>query len=280
MPFAFSRQADAHVDLSSLDAFNDGAPFETFARMRREDPMAWSDMTSGETGFWSVTRHADLLELNRQADLLSSARGIRMEDQTMEEVEARKTFQETDAPHHRGFRALVSKAFSKGSVSQFEDQIRKIVTELLDVALEEGEFDAVDRIARRLPMQMLAQIMGVPQEDGPFLVEKGDALISNSDPDYTDFVVDRTFRKYRFFFTSASTEAATFPVAGFMRFTDGSSLQVINETPTFPPGTGRMFGPFQAVPGKRTNLMNFRVGSSTQPAALGFSYRISVQGCT
>ena len=64
------------------------------------------------------------------------------------------------------------------------------------------------------------------------------------------------------------------------RFTDGSSLQVINETPTFEPGSGRMFGPFLAVPGKRTNLMNFRVGSSSQPAALGFSYRISVQGCT
>ncbi|MEI7665936.1 MAG: hypothetical protein WCI65_07815 [Synechococcaceae cyanobacterium ELA263] len=96
----------------------------------------------------------------------------------------------------------------------------------------------------------------------------------------TDFVVDRTFRSYRFFFTSASSERASFPVAGFMRFTDGSSLQVINETPTFEPGGGRMFGPFAAVPGKRTNLMNFRVGSSSQPAALGFSYRISVQGCT
>ena len=191
MPFAFSRSSDRHVDLSSLDAFNEGAPFATFERMRREEPMAWSEMTSGEKGYWSVTRHADLLELNRQADLLSSARGIRMEDQSMEEVEARKTFQETDAPHHRGFRALVSKAFSKSTVAQFEDQIRKIVTELLDVALEEGEFDAVDRIARRLPMQMLAQIMGVPQEDGPWLVEKGDALISNADPDYTDFVVDQ-----------------------------------------------------------------------------------------
>lgn len=191
MPFAFSRQNDPNVDLSSLDAFNEGAPFATFERMRREEPMAWSEMSSGETGFWSVTRHADLLELNRQADLLSSARGIRMEDQSMEEVEARKTFQETDAPHHRGFRALVSKAFSKSTVAQFEDQIRSIVTNLLDVALEEGEFDAVDRIARRLPMQMLAQIMGVPQEDGPWLVEKGDALISNADPDYTDFVVDQ-----------------------------------------------------------------------------------------
>ncbi|MFN9871645.1 MAG: hypothetical protein ACK55E_09445 [Cyanobacteriota bacterium] len=95
----------------------------------------------------------------------------------------------------------------------------------------------------------------------------------------TDFIVDQPFSSYRFFFTSASSERATFPVSGFMRFTDGTSLQVINETPTFEPGTGRMFGPFQAVPGKRTNLMNFRVGSSTQPAALGFSYRISVQGC-
>ena len=95
----------------------------------------------------------------------------------------------------------------------------------------------------------------------------------------TDFVVDRTYASYRFFFTSASSERATFPVAGFMRFTDGSSLQVINETPSFEPGSGRMFGPFPAVPGKRTNLMNFRVGSSSQPAALGFSYRISVQGC-
>ena len=96
----------------------------------------------------------------------------------------------------------------------------------------------------------------------------------------TDFIVDKTYRSYRFFFTSASSEPASFPVAGFMRFTDGSSLQVINETPTFEPGSGRMFGPFLAVPGKRTNLMNFRVGSSSQPAALGFSYRISVQGCT
>lgn len=191
MQFPFSRSQDPHVDLSSLDAFNEGAPFATFARMRREEPMAWSEMLNGDKGFWSVTRHADLLELNRQADLLSSAKGIRMEDQTEEEFEARKTFQETDAPHHRGFRALVAKAFAKGTVAGFETQIRQIVTELLDVALAEGEFDAVDRIARRLPMQMLAQIMGVPQEDGPWLVEKGDALISNADPDYTDFVVDQ-----------------------------------------------------------------------------------------
>ncbi len=95
----------------------------------------------------------------------------------------------------------------------------------------------------------------------------------------TDFVVDRDYKSYRFFFTSASTERALFPIAGFMVFTDGANLQVINETPTFNPGEGREFGPFKAVPGRRSRLMNFRVGSSRHPGSLGFSYRISVKGC-
>ena len=122
-----------------------------------------------------------------------------MEDQTSEEFEARKTFQETDAPEHRAFRALVAKAFSRSTMAGFEDQVRQIVNDLLDVALESGEFDAVDAIARKLPMQMLAEIMGVSQEDGAWLVEKGDALISNADPDYTDFVIDKVDTdEYRF----------------------------------------------------------------------------------
>ena len=231
MPFAFSRSTDAHVDLSSHDAFNDGAPFATFERMRREDPMAWCEMQNGDKGFWSVTRHADLLELNRQADLLSSARGIRMEDQSPDEYEARKTFQETDAPEHRGFRALVAKAFSKSNVATFEDQIRHIVTDLLDSALAEGEFDATDRIARRLPMRMLAQIMGVPESDGPWLVEKGDALISNSDPDYTDFVIDKVDTEaYRLlpFRSPAAVELFDYANKLLDRMDKGEQIGVLN----------------------------------------------------
>jgi cytochrome P450 len=189
--YPFSRSTDPHVDLSSQDAFNDGAPFLTFERLRREEPLSWMEMSNGDTGCWNVVRHADLLDLNRQPDLLSSASGIRMEDQSEEEYEARKTFQETDAPMHRAFRALVAKAFSRSTVAGFEGQIRQIVNNLLDTALDMGEFDAVDVIARQLPMQMLAQIMGVPDSDAAWLVDKGDALISNSDPDYTDFVIDQ-----------------------------------------------------------------------------------------
>ncbi|MCP9818887.1 hypothetical protein KBZ18_05210 [Synechococcus sp. Cruz-9H2] len=95
----------------------------------------------------------------------------------------------------------------------------------------------------------------------------------------TDFIVDQPFTSYRFFFTATSTDQASYPVQGFMRFTDGTSLQLFNETITPPQGTGRMWGPFASVPGKRTSQMNFRIGSSSQPGAVGFSYRISVQGC-
>lgn len=188
--YPFSYNTDPHVDLSSHDAYLRGAPFATFERLRREDPMSWSEMAGGR-GFWSVVRHADVLSLNSQSSLLSSARGIRMEDQSEEEYEARKTFQETDPPLHTAFRTLVNDAFSRRSVLQYEARIREITRELLGEVINAGVFDATERFARKLPMRMLAQIIGVPDSDNDWLVEKGDALISNSDPEYTNFVVDK-----------------------------------------------------------------------------------------
>ena len=188
---------DGHADLTSHDAFLNGPPLNTFARMRREDPLAWTDWDAGE-GFWSVTRHADITELNRQTDLLSSARGIRMEDQSYEEYLARRTFQETDPPEHMKTRIKVAKAFSAPVIAGFEAQIRELCDEILDEALAHGTFDATKLIARQLPMRMLGRIIGTPDADLPWLVEKGDALIANTDPDFTEHVLDRmTTDEYR-----------------------------------------------------------------------------------
>ncbi|MGB7563328.1 MAG: hypothetical protein WBM08_01110 [Prochlorococcaceae cyanobacterium] len=96
----------------------------------------------------------------------------------------------------------------------------------------------------------------------------------------TDFIVNEPYTSFKFFFTANSSDTgAKYPVSGFMKFSDGSNLQVINETMNPPIGTGRMFGPFPAIPGKQTSQLNFKVGASNDPGALGFSYRISVQGC-
>ncbi len=181
---------NGHADLTSHDTFLNGPPHNTFARLRRDDPMHWTEWSQGQP-FWSVTRHADILALNIQTDLLSSARGIRMEDQTYEEYLARRTFQETDAPEHMQVRVKVAKAFSRNVVAGFEQAIRDLCVEILDKAVEQGEFDATKDIARQLPMRMLGRILGLPDADLPWLVEKGDALIANTDPDFTTHVLDR-----------------------------------------------------------------------------------------
>ncbi len=181
---------DGHADLGSHDAFAGGAPYNTFDRLRREAPCHWSDFDQGK-GYWSITRHADIDRMIRDTDTFSSAQGIRMEDQTYEEYMARRTFQETDGKEHRKVRMKVAKAFSSPVVAGFEQQIRDLCHPILDAALAQGEFCATHAIARELPMRMLGQILGTPDEDLPWLVDKGDALMANTDPDFTEHVADK-----------------------------------------------------------------------------------------
>ncbi|MFN4865349.1 MAG: hypothetical protein ACK5GZ_03355 [Cyanobium sp.] len=97
---------------------------------------------------------------------------------------------------------------------------------------------------------------------------------------WTDFIVDRPYNTYKFFFTANSSDPkAQYPVEGFMKFSDNTDLQLFNVTMSPPIGTGKMFGPYQQVPGKQIGQISFKVGASNDPGALGFSYRISVQGC-
>jgi len=151
---------DGYADLTSHDAFAGGAPHNTFARLRREDPLHWTEYADGQD-FWSVTRHADIAEMNRNTAVFSSARGIRMEDQSYEEYLARRTFQETDPPEHSQTRMLLMKAFSRTTMAQYEDDIRAICVDILDEVLDKGTFDATKEIARQLPMRMLGRIVGL-----------------------------------------------------------------------------------------------------------------------
>ena len=182
---------DGHLNLLDHDSFTHGVPHNTFARLREEDPVNWTEGDSETKGFWSLTRHADILMANKENKIFSSAQGIRLEDQSYEEYMARRTFQETDAPEHTDTRRKVNPNFAKPIVSKFEPLIRELASDIADKALQKSEFDAVDAIAKQLPMMMLGRILGVPDEELDWLVEKGDALIGNSDPDFTEHVVDK-----------------------------------------------------------------------------------------
>lgn len=181
---------DDHADLTSHDTFVAGVPYATFDRLRREDPVSWWEEPDG-SGFWALTRYRDVIAASRQPELFSSARGIRLEDMDDEELEARRTLMEMDPPEHTRYRRLVSRAFTRKSVLAYEDAIRALARAILDEVHGTPRIDFTDLVARQLPMRMLGRLLGLPEEDSDWLVGHGDALIANSDPDFTDYVVDR-----------------------------------------------------------------------------------------
>jgi cytochrome P450 len=180
------------ADIADPDTYTAGVPHATFQRLRRDDPVSWwPDDHAGGRGFWAVTRHADLLTVSRDVETFSSAQGIRLEEMDPEETAARRTMMELDPPEHTAYRRLVSKPFSRREVYAYEHAIRVLARAVVEEALAEAtSFDFVDRIAKQLPMRMLGTLLGVPDEDGPWLVEQGDALLGNTDPEFTTHPVD------------------------------------------------------------------------------------------
>lgn len=188
-----------NADITSHDTFEAGFPHAAFKRMRNEDPCAWIKESDGGHGFWSISRYEDIHELNSQPNIFSSAQGIRLEEQTKEEFEARKTFQETDPPEHSHQRMMFHRGFTRKLVGTYEPVIREICNDILVEAIDKGEINATHEIAKKLPMRMLGRVVGTPDEDAEWLVSKGDAMIANTDPEFTDHVVDKVDTdEYRF----------------------------------------------------------------------------------
>ncbi|HEY7931286.1 MAG TPA: cytochrome P450 [Acidimicrobiales bacterium] len=179
------------ADITSHDTYVNGVPHDTFAYFRDHDPVHWTEEHDGGRGFWSLTKYDDVLMASRNTDVFSSRLGIRLEDMDDEESEARRTLMEMDAPEHTRLRRLVSRPFAPKSVQGYEDAVRGLAVEVLDALNGERHFDFVRTVARELPMKMLGRLLGLPNDDLEWLVQRGDALIGNTDPDFTEFVVDQ-----------------------------------------------------------------------------------------
>ena len=182
---------DGHADLTSHDTFTAGVPHATFDRLRAEDPVSWWDEPDG-SGFWSLTRYHDVVRANQSWDTFTSGRGIRLEEMDDEETEARRTMMELDPPAHTRLRRLVNRGFTRLAVDRYTEAIRDLARSVIVEALRHDEFDFVTEIARQLPMRMLGRLLGVPDADAAQLVAWGDRMLSNTDPEYTDHVVDLT----------------------------------------------------------------------------------------
>jgi cytochrome P450 len=182
------------IDLSDHDAFVDHVPHEWFRYLRQNDPVHWNDETDGR-GFWAVTRYEDIRHVHRDVDTYSSELGgTSLEDLEEEQIEARKSMLDMDPPRHDELRGLIARRFTPRAVHVWEEQIRTVVNAVLDTALPMGEFDFVREISSEIPMQIFAEILGVPQDERREIIEIGDRLLGNQDP---EFAVTETADEHR-----------------------------------------------------------------------------------
>jgi cytochrome P450 len=177
-------QVTEFIDLSDHDAFVGAVPHEAFAALREHDPVHWNPEPEGP-GFWAVTRYGDIRAVHRDVGTYSSEiGGTSLEDLEPVYIEARKSMLDMDPPRHDELRGLIARRFTPRAVGVWEEQVREVTREVLDRALPMGDFDFVAEIASEIPMQVFAEILGVPQDERRVIIEIGDRLLGNADPEY------------------------------------------------------------------------------------------------
>lgn len=171
-------------DLSSPDTFVRGVPHEVFARLRREEPVAWRIGVDGH-GFWSVTRHADVVAASRDTKTFSSAlAGSLMPELTEEQLaEQRLLLVNMDPPGHTRYRQLVAKGFAPKVVGAMDHAVRRRASALVEQAMMTGELDFATDVAARLPLEVTCDLFGIPSTDHDLVLGWSNRLMASDDPE-------------------------------------------------------------------------------------------------
>ena len=177
----------APVDLSDSRSYVAGVPHAWLAHLRRHDPVHWQDEPGGP-GFWAITRYDDCVTVNRDYERFSSAAQGTMPFEIGEDEIAQQGLMmlNMDPPLHTRYRRLVNKGFTPRMVRDLEESIHVAADAIIDEVIERGEADFVTEISAELPLQVIAELLGVPQEDRHRMFEWSNRMVGNEDPEYQD----------------------------------------------------------------------------------------------
>ena len=184
------------VDLTDLDTWERAVPYDWLALLRRDAPVFWQPELDGR-GFWALTRYDDVVAVSKDWETFSNELGgTSLQDLTPAELEARKSMLDTDPPPHTRMRAIVNKGFTPRVINTYEERIRALAGGILERAFESDELDFVEAVASEIPMWVFSEIMGLPVDDRRLLIELGDKILGNTDPDVVgeENVVERALR--------------------------------------------------------------------------------------
>jgi cytochrome P450 len=228
----------SEITLADLDLFSNGAPWQVFDKLRLESPVHWNQEQAPNSGFWSVTGYQDIVKVLRDTETFTSTHFTNLEEVDAEQEEARRSLLETDGARHRALRRLLQGEFTPSAVSGYETFLRGLTGSTLDKAFAKGTFDFVEEVAADFPIRVLARMLDVPDDDTDKLIEWGNRMIGNTDPEHADVLLeDPESEKYRLvpFRSPAALEVFAYgqDLANSRRGKDGKDLvsTLINQVP-------------------------------------------------
>jgi cholest-4-en-3-one 26-monooxygenase len=187
-------------DFTDPDVNWQAVPHDKFRELRQTAPVSWVEQRPGSydgfapesgTGYWAVTGHADVAAVSKDSKRFSNAENgaiIRFPaGMTRDDIEMQRVMiLNQDPPEHTAMRHIVSRAFTPRSIAQLEQTMRDRAQRIVTDAVRRGAGDFVEEVAAELPLQAIADLLGVPQEDRKKLFHWSNQMLANEDPDFAE----------------------------------------------------------------------------------------------
>jgi cholest-4-en-3-one 26-monooxygenase len=181
-------------DFTDPDIYTERLPVEELAELRKSAPIWWNEQPLGvggfdDGGYWVVTKHKDVKEISRRSDVFSSMTKTALprykEGTVAEHIERGKfVLLNMDAPHHTHLRKIISRAFTPRAIEMLRDELRQRAGAIAEAAAAEGSGDFVEQVSCELPLQAIAGLMGVPQDERKKLFDWSNQMVGDMDPEF------------------------------------------------------------------------------------------------
>jgi cholest-4-en-3-one 26-monooxygenase len=181
-------------DFLDPDVTVKGLPVAELAEVRKSEPIFWVDVPGGtggfgDKGYWAVTKHKDVKEISVRSDIFSSHQDCAIpvwpQEMTREQIDLqRSVLLNMDAPHHTRLRKIISRGFTPRAIGRLEDELRERAQKIAREAAAAGSGDFVEQVSCELPLQAIAGLLGVPQEDRDKIFRWSNEMTGNEDPEY------------------------------------------------------------------------------------------------
>ncbi|MEV6325684.1 cytochrome P450 [Nocardia sp. NPDC051787] len=182
-------------DVTDPDIYAERVPVEEFAELRRTAPIWWNPQSpdvSGfhDDGFWVVSKHADVKEVSRRSDVFSSYENTAIprfnDDIAREQIELQRiVLLNMDAPEHTKLRKIIARGFTPRAINGLRAELSARAESIVKAAAEAGSGDFVTQVACELPLQAIAELIGVPQEDRMKVFTWSNDMTGYDDPEST-----------------------------------------------------------------------------------------------